>query len=410
MKTHVFNRSLWRLLLAPALVLSGLTTTAAANTTDSLIVTPQCHTWVISACEATQCPKREFSKNISREFNTLANGMTALYNKHGQVNVHVWAQNKVKIDIQIVVNANDQRDADRTFGKINVNFTNTPGYVKAETVVADMSNVSGGWGGMFTSLTTTNTCQDFKINYEVWMPATNQLDLRNKYGNSFVGSLNGKLLADIKYGDLRTETIGADADLNIEYGKATLAGTQNLVGQVGYGGISVDNARDVQLDSRYSECTFRRAGNVRLTSKYDDFDLGVIDELRLQTKYSDFEVKSVRTLLATAQYTDLQISNATGQVDADLTNGELVIGLLSKGFGSVNVVGSYTSVRIGLERGATTRFDVQGDYTNVDLGSSATVRKRNDSGRRTSEEGFFGDANSRSLIKLQLKYGGVTLK
>ncbi len=45
------------------------------------------------------------------------------------------------------------------------------------------------------------------------MPIGNQPDLKNRYGNSKVGDLNGKLTAEIKYGDLRTEAIGNDADL-----------------------------------------------------------------------------------------------------------------------------------------------------------------------------------------------------
>ena len=81
------------------------------------------------------CPSQEFSRTINREFNTTADGMTALYNKYGTVNVKTWQNNAVKIDITIVVNAGSQREADKIFDRIKVNFANAVGYVKAETMI-----------------------------------------------------------------------------------------------------------------------------------------------------------------------------------------------------------------------------------------------------------------------------------
>ena len=53
-------------------------------------------------------PKQEFTRTINREFGTTVDGMTALYNKYGTVNVKTWQNNSVKIDITIVVNAGSQ--------------------------------------------------------------------------------------------------------------------------------------------------------------------------------------------------------------------------------------------------------------------------------------------------------------
>lgn len=186
---------------------------------------------LIALCGATLAsangPKQEFSKKINREFGISATGTTAIYNKYGKVNINTWSNNSVKIDIIIIVNTNDQRAADRTFERIKINFLSTADYVKAETVI-ESETKTATWLG--------STSQDFKINYEVWMPIGNQLDLKNKYGNAFVANLNGKLSAEIKYGDLRTEAINNDADLSIGYGKASMVKVRNLTGYVSYGG------------------------------------------------------------------------------------------------------------------------------------------------------------------------------
>ena len=356
--------------------------------------------WAVTA--TARGPEQEFSKTIQREFATTANGKTALYNKYGKVNVNTWNENKVKITITIVVNAGDQRIADNAFDRIKINFTNTSGYVKAETFI-DSENASGWWKA-------SNGYDDYKINYEVWMPVGNQLDLRNKYGNSYVANLNGFLKADIKYGDLRTENISNDADLNISYGKATLARVNNLKGLVSYGGITLGEARDVQLDSKYSEIKFEKSRSVRITSKYDDFSLGNLSELRLLTKYANVRVNSADMAMVTAQYTDLKVNSIVQSLDADLSYGSLKINSLSRNFTAVNVVAQYTDVQVLVENGASFRFEAEGTHSDVKYPNGASVSRRDESTYRTNVKGYVGDANAKGTIRTKLSYGGITMK
>lgn len=347
-------------------------------------------------------PEQEFTKKINREFSTTANGMTALYNKYGKVNVNTWDKNNVKIDITIIVNASNQRDADKIFDRINVNFTNTAGYVKAETMMD--SEGKTWWPGP------GSTCQDFKINYEVWMPLGNQLDLKNKYGNSYVSTLNGKLTADIRYGDLRTESVNNDANLSIAYGKATMAKVRNLSGSLSYSGLVLTDGVDIQMDTKYSEIQVDNANGIRVTSKYDDFNLGSIQDLRVQTKYANLRVRNAGAAFLTAQYTDVNIGSISGTVDADLTYGSLKVGALARNFSEAKIVGKYTDVKMNVESGAAFRFDAEGTHTDFTTPTGATIKRRDDQGSRSSVAGFVGNANAPGLVTARLTYGDFVLK
>ncbi len=344
-------------------------------------------------------PKQEFTRTLNREFSTTADGMTALYNKYGTVNVKTWQSNSVKIDITIVVSASSQRDADKVFDRIKVNFANAAGYVKAETMIESQSGIT--WG---------NDCKDFKINYEVSMPIGNQLDLKNKYGNSYVAPLNGKLIAEIKYGDLRTEALGNDADLNLGYGKGYVARVNNIYGQVSYSQLTVNEARDIQLDTKYSELKNERASVVRLTSKYDDFQFGDLDELRLQTKYANLRVRNARAAYVTAQYTDVRFSNIVETADADLSYGSCKIENIGRNFSNINVVGKYTDVQLYTEKDAAYRFELEANYADIKTPAGASSRSQYKSGSYEKIEGHVGDASAKGLIKVNLKYGGLALK
>ncbi|MFN4253961.1 MAG: hypothetical protein ACK4Q5_03010 [Saprospiraceae bacterium] len=357
---------------------------------------------------ATQPDVAEFTKTISREFSTTADGTTALYNKYGKVNVKTWQNTSVKIDVTIVVNAKNQSEADKLFNRINVNFANSTGYVKAETVIAEQSKGSWGWGDWNWS---GNSCgDDFKINYEVWMPVGNQLDLKNKYGDSYVANLNGKLLAEIKYGDIRTEAINNDCDLSLGYGKANISRVNNLNGQISYGELNLTESRDIQLDTKYSDLSFERANNVRLVSKYDDIDLGSVADLRLQTKYSDLSATNARAAFVTAQYTNVEIKNLTETIDADMAYGELKIESLNRNFQGATLNGKYTDFSLAVERGANFRFEAEGSYTDLKYPYSATIKRKDENGSWEAVKGYIGDENARGLVKAKLSYGAFVLK
>lgn len=344
-------------------------------------------------------PEREFTKTINREFGTTAKGTTALYNKYGMVKVKTWGNNSVKIDITIVVNTESQRDADAMFDRIKVNFTSTSGYVKAETMV-DQEN---WWPKTFN-------CQDFKINYEVYIPASNQLDLKNKYGNSFVTDLKGKLMAEIKYGDLRTEVVENDVDLYLSYGKAYMTKVNNVNGQIDYGELNLTEARDLLLDTKYSDLNVERAANLRITSKYDDFQLGTVEDLRLQTKYADVKVKNVRAAYLTTQYTDLKIGSITDVLDADQSYGGLKVEMLGRNASAVSLVGKYTDVNIALDKGTPCRFDVESRYADLKLPNGATIKQSETGSNRKVVKGYVGDANAKGVVKARMDYGNFVLR
>jgi hypothetical protein len=346
---------------------------------------------------------QEFKKSINREFGTTADGMTALYNKYGKVNVNTWNNNSVKIDITIVVNANKQSEADRIFNRIHVNFTNTAGYVKAETIIDEQQ---GGWNWGWNN----SNSEDYQINYEVFMPIGNQMDLKNKYGDSYLSNMNGKLIAEIKYGNLRTENINSDCDLNLGYGKASFNKIGNLNGQVSYGEINLVESKDIQLDSKYSDMNFSKSNRLRLVSKYDDIEIGTVNDLRLQTKYSDVSVKNANSAYFTTQYTDIKVESLAEILDADMSYGGLVVGEMNKGFQSANLKGQYTDFVVSIGRGTNYKIDAEGSYADFQYPSSATIRQHEEKSSWESIRGFMGDENTKSFVKVKMNYGDLVIK
>ncbi|MEY3240411.1 MAG: hypothetical protein RIR11_1849 [Bacteroidota bacterium] len=346
---------------------------------------------------------KEFVKNINREFPTSAQGTTVIYNKHGNININTWTEKKVKINITIVVNSTEQAEAEKVLNQINVNFVSTNGYIKAETMIGD---VKGAY------------LKDFKVNYEVWMPADNQLDLSNKYGNTSLGNLNGNLIANVKFGDLRTGKLLADANLKTENCQAVIGSVQNIYGWINNGGIVLDNAKMVQMETERSTCIFRRVEDLRLTSRFDKIDVGIAGNLRLNIKFGSVNVMSTRYMFLTSCNTACKIENLDTQLDADLQFGSLELIKVSAGFDKIVLSGLNTMINVG-SSGLSFCYEINGTNTNLNLrpsspnmatsSASKTVKINNINGC-FSRQGCLGDTNTRSKIVAKMKEGGLVIK
>lgn len=359
--------------------------------------------WLLTAPLWGSKPAQEFVRKISRDFAISPNGTTAIYNKYGNVKVNTWANPSVKMDITIVVNAPDQRTAERTFDRIKVNFLSTADYVKAETIIeADQRT---------TFLVIGAGTQDYKIHYDVWLPANNQLDLKNRYGDAYVGNLKGKLTAEIRYGNLRGENLGGDADLSLSYGKTSFNQVRQLTGSISYADLLAERAADVGMDSRYSELRVTQANAVRLTSKYDKLHFGNIGTLRVQTRYSDLRAQQVGSLFLTAQYTDSRLDRIAELLDADLSYGQLSVATLGRHFSEARLQGKYTDIKIAVEPGTAFRLDAQGKHTDVRTPSSMSrVARMEIVDGQVNVSGFAGESNAPRIITARLQYGDFVLK
>lgn len=211
-------------------------------------------------------PRQEFTWQINRQFATTANGMTVLYNAHGDIAIQTSPNaREVKVDVTIIVKAKSKQEADRIFDAIQVNFTHTPGYVKAQTVL--QKNFPGSVG-----------CKEFRVNYKINMPADNQLELSNRYGNTHIaGGLNGKLNAEVKYGDLTLEHPVNETQFLLGYGKLKAAQIGFAQGQLNYAQFDANQTSELRPESKYSKIKVDHSDNVVLTSRYDDLNFGAIN-------------------------------------------------------------------------------------------------------------------------------------
>ncbi len=361
---------------------------------------------VSSVVKAGDGEKREFTKVIKKEFDITKNGTTALYNKYGKIDVKTWDKNRVKVDVTIIVNASSESTAQKVFDRIDIKFVNSEGYVKAETLIeTSKGNWWGYWGW------NNENRSDYSINYEVYMPSTNNLELANKYGDAYVAAIEGVANVDVKYGNIKMQGVNNNAKVVLGYGNGSLVKANNVTADLSYSSMTFGEVRDVEITSKYSpKVKFEKVANIRCNTKYDTYEILSVRELRNTGKYDNFRVGSAESVVVATSYTQVNVDQLKNLLDVNMQYGGCSVGLLNKDFTNVNLLGKYSDFKITVQDGANFKMDASSNYAGIAYPAAMDISYEIEKGSSHEVKGYVGKQDARSTIVARVSYGGLKVR
>lgn len=345
--------------------------------------------------------EQEFVKNFNKTFAVSKNEVVMLANKYGKIDVKTGAANQVVVNVKVRVNATSQDEAQKMFDRINIAFSNGPEFVKSETIIESNDGGKWSWGKSQTA--------DFSIDYEVIMPVNNRLDLTNKYGTSTIANLNAAVKIDHKYGDFKLDGATA-AIIDLAYGGGQLGTISALSATVSYGKLTSPNINALKLKSKYSAFKFGKMQMADILTAYDDGSIDAVTTLKIEGKYGDLNIGTVETLNVKSNYTDLKIKRIEAEADFLTEYGDVHIGAIKSGFGTVNLKGSYTDFSLAIDPSVSYQLDASGSYGQLQNPASLKTTVNNESSYRRDVMGTVGNPSSKSVIRVRLTHGNLKIK
>lgn len=254
--------------------------------------------------------KEIFTKRITEEFNIKADGNTSINNKYGNIILNSWDKNSVKILVQIEVKASNKNEANQLFDGIKIDFSNTDSDVIATTILQFNNDYGNNYmnslGDLLSSLLSFKSNNEFRINYEVWLPYENNVNINLKYGNLTAQSIGGNANIDVKYGNFNLEDIKGNTTVNLGYGNGTLEKTTFLSADIKYSGLKAQEVVKANLMTKYSNVNFLNAKSLKINSGYDTYKIGGIETIDIVAKYGGYSLtlgQNVETVKLVGSYT-----------------------------------------------------------------------------------------------------------
>ena len=127
------------------------------------------------------------------------------------------------MDVDIKVYSKDEQDAERLLDQTVIEAGKNGDQISFKTNFG----MRGGKYGSKVKDGKTIWRREVKMNYVVYMPASNALILSNQYGNVNMGNFSGVLTAKVQYGDFTAGNLNsAENYLDVQYGKTNCPGNK----------------------------------------------------------------------------------------------------------------------------------------------------------------------------------------
>jgi hypothetical protein len=332
--------------------------------------------------------KHSREKKIKKEFKVSANDLLMVNNRYGNIDVTTWDRDLIVIEVLIRTTGKDKEMVQKKLDHIDIDFKQSDGEVNAKTVI-ERSNTSW-WNNLFGD----NNNVNMEINYRIKAPSTNNIDLKNDYGNISIDKLKGNASISCDYGSLQIgELLGNKNRLNFDYTRGS---------NFGY----IKRAR---INADYSEFTIDEAGTLELIADYTDTSILKVENLSLNNDYGSLKIDKVRNLKGQGDYLGVKLERVYGMVHLEMDYGSLKIKKLMPSMKSFDLDIDYTSVKIGYDKEAPFSFDISTSYGGV-RGLNATgftLDKRSKSSGDSYYRGYYLSETSGGKLKIKSSYGSV---
>jgi hypothetical protein len=233
------------------------------------------------------------TKSFSKTFQAGTSDKISVNNQFGSITVKTWDRKEVKADVTISAYSNNAGEQQKLLEDTRIEADKSGDQISFRTQMNTSRN--GNWGN--GTRNGKKWRREVRVNYTLYVPSSNALNLSQQYGNVEVGSHAGPVNAKVQYGDFNAQKLSsANNNLNVQYGKMTVQDLNkaNLKQQYG-GGITLGTARDINVSAQYSNVTIERLiGEGILNVQYNKLRIGEVAEsskvLTISAQYGGVDV------------------------------------------------------------------------------------------------------------------------
>ncbi len=160
--------------------------------------------------------KYEFvkTKSVNKTYVVSIGNKLKVSNSFGKVEVHTWNRNEIKVEVNVEATANKEALAQKIIDGISIDEKQGGGDISFKTDIK--SNTKG-----------KSDKSSIEINYSIYMPASNELELSNEFGATVLPDFKGRVDLNSKFGSLTTGALTDVKNINVEFGSANLQSVNN---------------------------------------------------------------------------------------------------------------------------------------------------------------------------------------
>ena len=365
-------------------------------------------------------------KTISRTFPADQNDKINLSNQFGSMTIKVWDKREVKIDVAIRASSGNDNEAQKLIDAVNISVGKNGDMISCKTNIDEERN---HWWGR-------DKKREVKVDYVVYLPATNALMLSQEYGSVNIGDFAGPLLAKVEYGDFNATSLSnANNSISVEYGKTNIGSLNKATIKQEYGaGLIIGTAGELNLRAEYASVTINTIkGDAIIRQEYGSgLKIGVVNNLNLDVQYANVNIAAIKgnatinqeynslsigsvgRLILKSEYAGVTIGNLRGDANFKMSYNNLNVTTIGVGCRKIILDAEYVNVVLAFADGYNADFTLQKEYGGFKYGANvkAYLTGKNNDDDDSSSKNYSGKIGSGggANIRMRTEYGSVTFR
>lgn len=336
---------------------------------------------LLAVCTVDGKDQDQKKKYVEKSFKVSSSTSLRIENKFGKVEINSWEKSEFSIKVEIIGKGRSEERAQKILDAIDISIRESSAEVSLETEISETKNKNE---------------EGFEINYTVYMPEGNPLNIKNSFGDVTMGDRGGDLKLTVAYGSMKVGDVKGESEIKLSFGN----------GDVG-------NIQDGELTVKYSKLDIEAAAKLEFEQGFSDIEIGTVNDLELESKYGKVEIEKAHRIDADVHFSGFEIEELTGSLELDCSYlGDFSIDRLAKSFTLVDIDGKFGSYEIGLEPGLNA--DINAEFSFADLKMSSDVDAefsyRVKESNKSYYKGKIGSGDSNKVIRIDSGYGNLRLK
>lgn len=336
----------------------------------------------------------KLTKTVTRSFSVPDNGHVRIVNKYGPIVVNTWNKDSVKVEIITTAWGKSDKNVEKIMRRVDFDFIQSSRYLELLTVLDRSSGFfTELWNNIGDYSKTLLSQNKLKIEYKVWIPATLDLEIENKFGDVYLTEYSGKLRITLAHGNIRGNKL-SELDLDLSFGNA-----------------DIRNIREATVTLKGTESSFDNLGNATINSSSSELRIRSVSFLKLETK-SDRRVviNTAEEVQATSNFSKIEIDDVSDHLRLNMSYGELRMHDLSSGFSNVTITGNNTPIFMSFAAGVAMNLEVQGKESRIVVPSQGLKKQYiNDKDDEVVYSGKIGN-NPTAEVKVTSANGDIEIK
>jgi len=210
------------------------------------------------------------------------------------------------------------------------------------------------------------------------------LTLENKYGDVYLPDLDGDLILNVSYGDLRTGKIKYGKDIELKYVNKAI----------------MEKVAEGEFNLRYSEVMLDKADDVKISSRSSEISIEYVKKLSIESAHDELDIEEAGEIEGELDFSQLRVDLLEGSLRLKSKYGDVVLKQIMPTCTLVSLRGDYTDYNLAYDRNSGVEYSLSLEYAKSDVvmpteGVEVASDSGTETGRRMS--GKFGPAGNGKL-------------